>query len=344
MNQKKFPLNQKEFLWIVLFTILPAVVFGIICFLSINFLSLGDTLLSLVVATVFALLLLIPVFVAICLKKTSRPSKASIIWEWILFFLFIFLAFVFLFPFSHYFVVSEKKDGIQQKLSQNVSEAKNMFAKYKTYANNREYIYEQELTNALSKGHDGSYIYPSKYDDFGFQAGGDDSKQKEDKLKDLHNGLFLHPFDYQKEKEKDLSWLGDAQNSIDSWAKISIVSVVKDMDNNIQTWFYNLVKLSKARGTGETAINFDEDTNSTVTILNVKRQFKKEVKDMFFVTNFRAIIFAIVLYFLMWLPWLPYIGIRRHSKYPGLKEVFGTEKKIEGSKRTIITSGIKFTS
>ena len=338
MKRLNFPLNQKEIFWVIPLTVGATLWFGFRCFLSFNFLSLGEIVFSIVLASVIALILGGLAFCAILIKKTSRPTKAKIIWEWGLLFIFVVFAFFAIFPFSHYFIVSDKKAEIQKKLSENVLEAKNMFSKYETYANNREYIYEQELTNALSKGHDGSYIYPSKYARFGFQAGGDDNKQKQDKIKDLHNGLFLYPFDYQNEKVKDIKWLTDAQSSINYWAPIRIVNVVKDIDNNITSWFNSLVELSKARGTGETAINFNEDTSSILTIINVKGQFKKEFGDLFFRTTFPSVGKAIGLYILMWLPWFPWIGVRRHSKYPGLKVLFGTEKKIENSKRIIITN------
>ena len=317
MNTTQFPLKKTEIQLIFIFTFLPAIVFGFICFLSLNFLSLGNISQSLFFAVILAIVLCGLTLGAIWLKKTSRPTKAKIIWEGVLLILFVVLAFVAIFPFSHYFVVSEKKLKIKQDFSQNVAEALSMFEEYHTYASNRETDYKDELGKAILKIGT-SYIYLQKHEDMGFSNNGIDTTQMQDKIKDLHKGLFVVPDDFYKGKTKDSIYLSECNNSIDSWKPITIPGIVKEMENNIPDMYNKLVARSKAHGRGEQYKMFDKAPK----ILNVTNQFKKEFKDLLFTTTPFACAFAIFLFVIMWIPWMPWIGINRHSKYPGLDVLF----------------------
>jgi cytochrome bd-type quinol oxidase subunit 2 len=119
MNQSKFSLAD-------LLTVLGTLGFGFLCFLSLNFLTLGNTQLSVTAATVIGFVLGGLAFGTKLLKRTTRKFKTCIIWERVLLFLFVITAFMAVFPFSHYFAVSAQKVKIQQKISSNITIADGM--------------------------------------------------------------------------------------------------------------------------------------------------------------------------------------------------------------------------
>jgi cell division protein ZapA (FtsZ GTPase activity inhibitor) len=318
-------MNQSKFSFADLFTVLATVGFGFFCFLSLNFLSLGETVPSIIGATVLALILGGLALGVKLLKKTSRNFKTCIIWEWLLLFFFVVMAVFVVIPFSHYFLVSEQKTEIQQKVSDCISQSEGMFDDYQTYAENRIDTYEQELENAISKGHDGRYMYPSTYEKFQFQVGSDDNQQLNDKIKDLRNGLFEYPFSFQAEKEKDTAWLTEAKETMASWSPISVVDVVSNVRSNLEQWHNNLNEISKFRPKGkngnviENAKDFDKVYPQTLCADDMEEYFTGEyMQDL---ANTTALCWAAGLYALML---LSYFITKRHPRYPGLKVIFGT--------------------
>jgi energy-coupling factor transporter transmembrane protein EcfT len=319
MNQKKISPD--------LFTALATAGFGFFCFLSINFFSLGKIAPSIIWATVIAVCLGGLAFGAKLLKKTTRNFKTCMIWELALLFLFAVAAVFALIPFSRYFLVSEKKAEIQQKVSDCISRSEGMFNAYQTYAENRISIYEQALTIAISKGHNGRYIYPKKYEQFQFQAGGNDSQQLSDKIKDLRNGLFEYPFSFQAEKDKGVAWLSEAKETMESWSPISVVYVVSSVRNNLAQWHGNLNEMSKFRPKGkdgqviENAGNFDEVFPYTLCADDMEKYFTGEYTRG--LSNTTAVCCAVGLYALML---LSYFITKRRYHYLGLKMIFGARE------------------
>jgi hypothetical protein len=328
MSKLRFPLNSGELTAVILCTVIGAFVVGFFCYLSLNFLSLGKTLPSIIWAVVIALFLCIPIIVAVILKKTSRPTKGRIIWEWVLLFIFAVVAILTILPFSHYFVVSEQKATIQQNVNDCISQSEAMFDNYQIYAENRINTYEQELKLAISKGHNGQYIYPSKYYQFQFQAGGDDNQQLEDKLTDLRYGLFEYPFNFQKEKENYLNQITEYKEILGNWYPISVVAVVSNVSDYLTQRHNDLNKMSQFRPKGkdgnviENAKDFAEVSPQTLCADNVKGYFKGILGNKA-TTNTTALCLAIGLYVLIL---LPYIAIRRHSKFHGYKTLFKSHK------------------
>jgi len=276
---------------------------------------------------VFALLLGGLSFGAKLFKKTSRNFKTSIIWEWTFLALFAVFAIIAIFPFSHYFVVSEKKVELKDKLSHNVSEAKRLFKEYDNYVAERDTIYAAELDNAIKTAWQGTkkiYIKKTKYDNYGFEEGMDDNAQKQRKIDALRRALSNYRdnenrnFPYDSIKNTALKKLDNAQDAIDSWQPINLVKYVIGLDKNIETWRNQLVSMSKQRQTGEEINNFDD---SKIVTNNVNAKLQKKPKDLFFATNLMAICWVLGLYVIML---MSYFITRRHTRYPGLKVIFST--------------------
>ena len=184
MNQSKFSLAD-------LLTILGAIIFGFFCFLSFNFISLGETVLSVVWASVLAIILGGLALIAKLLKRTSRNFKSCIIWEWVVLFLFVCMAFIATLPFSHNFTVYENKSDIQQKVVKNITQAEGLFTDYEKYASNRLKIYKSRLNSVSSAKN----VNPKEYREYGFVDGTDDETQIKNKIFSLKAQLY--PSNYQ---------------------------------------------------------------------------------------------------------------------------------------------------
>jgi hypothetical protein len=298
MNQTKLSLAD-------LLTVLGAAVFGFFCFLSLNFLSLGETVPSVVWAAVLALILGGLALGAKLLKRTSQNFKTCIIWEWVLLFLFAVVAIFALFPFSHYFAVSEQKDEIQEKVTANITQAESMFADYENYANNRLNIYESKLKSITA----GKSVNPTEYSNYGFVAGTDDNTQVENKMFTLRAQLY--PSNYEEMKQVDTDWLASSKATVANWKPIGIVMVMNEVESNLTSWKNELVQYSTFRAQGETANDFDytlafDDATGRITELDSPTSL--------------SILYAIGLYALML---LSYFITKRHWRYPKLKMIFG---------------------
>ncbi len=318
MNKPKHYLTWGELTAVVFFTAGMSLVFGFLCYLSLNFLSMGEALPSIFWAAVISLFLCTPIIVAICLKKTSRPTKSRIIFEWILLLLFVAVAFVAVFPFSHYFTVSGQKGEIQKKITVNITRAENMFAEYENYANSRLNIYENKLISIVV----GKSANPTEYRSYGFVEGVDDNTQIESKVFILQAQLFptnyTDTINHNGMKEIAATWLTAAKNTVIDWKPIGIVEVINKVGNNLYQWKEQLKEFSSFRAKGEITSDFDY----VYSFDDITDRFTKPSNP-----NFISILCAIGIYMLIV---LPYFAIKRHPKFPGIGTLFQNKRETSG--------------
>ena len=299
MNQSKFSLAD-------LLTLLTALVFGFVCFLGANFFTLGEIAPSIILAAIIVVLLCATALGAKLLKRTRRNFKTCFVLEITLLVLFTgLIAFFSYSPFSHFFVVSEKRAEIQSKLTASITQAENMFAEYERYAANREDLYNGKLHSVVAAKN----IDSSEYYTFGFI---DDSvsedKQIENKVTTLRDDLF--PTNYKDRKQIASNWLEKARSIVENWKPIGIVGVVNEVEKNSNEWLSTLVELSLIRENGETADDFTYD----LSFDDVKKHFTTLGKP-----TLVSIVFTAFVFLLMLLSW---IVTKRHPKSPGVKELF----------------------
>lgn len=302
MNQSKFSLAD-------LLTVLGAIIFGFFCFLSFNFISLGETVLSVVWASVLAIILGGLALIAKLLKRTSRNFKSCIIWEWVVLFLFVCMAFIATLPFSHNFTVYENKSDIQQKVVRNITQAEGLFTDYEKYASNRLKIYKSRLNSVSSAKN----VNPNEYREYGFVDGTDDDTQIKNKIFSLKAQLY--PSNYLDIKTADSAWLASSKSTIENWKPIGIVTVINELEKNITDWNSQLKQFSSFRAKGEVANDFEV----SLTFTDVINQFSELDSPTIF-----SLVTALFLYVLML---FSYYITRRDSRYPGLKVIFGTVSK-----------------
>jgi hypothetical protein len=303
MNQYKFSLAD-------LLTLLAALIFGFVCFLGANFFTLGDTVGSFILSAIIAVLLGGLAFGAKLLKRTNRNFKSCLIWEMVLLTLFVVLAFFFATnsPFPHYFAVSGKKADIQKKLSASITQAENMFVEYERYAENREEIYNSKLRSVAAS----VATNPALYAKYEFVYNVAVQTQIKNKMFTVHADLF--PSNYTGSagiKAVAQKWLAQAKNTTNGWKPIGIVTIVNEVEQNSLEWLNTLTELSKVREKGEQA----KDFACPLSFDDAKTAFKTQGKP-----TLRTIVLALLLYVLMLLSWFV---TKRHTRFPGLKVLFG---------------------
>lgn len=289
MNQSNFSLGD-------VITLIVALAFSFVCFLSINFYLLGETMASVIFATVIFFLLFGTAFVAKLLKRTKSNFGTCLIWEYIM--LFMFTAFFVFFSYSifpHFFNVTAKKSEIQKKIKDNIIQAQNMFTEYERYAINREKLYKNRLITAVNS----KTINPEAYTTYGFENYSiSDMKQIETKMFTVHADLF--PTNYSDTiqqngvKEVAISWLKDANKITNSWKPIGIVGVVNTIDKNSNDWLNTLIQLSSIREKGEEASDFVYN----LSFSDIKKDFIKDDAP-----NAFSIILSMLAYSAMLLSW-----------------------------------------
>lgn len=299
-------MNQSTFSLADLLTALGAIGFSFFCFLSLNFLTLGDTQQSVIVGSIIGFILGGLALGAKLLKRTSRSFKTSIFWEWVLIFLFVIMAFIAVFPFSHYFAVSSQKEDIQHKISSNITQAEGIFTDYERYANNRLHIYENRLKSIVVNKN----INLRLYRNHGFVDLTDDQTQIENKMFTLRAQLY--PSNYPEIKRVYSNRLESFNAKIINWSPIGIVTVMNTAETEITSWKNKLIVYSAFRAQGETAEDFDYE----LTFKDISKDFTERASP-----TLLSLVYSIGLYLLML---LSYFVSRRHPRYPGLKVIFGT--------------------
>jgi len=277
MNQSKFSLAD-------VLSVLAAMTFGFVCFLSINFLTLGDTTSAAIIAFIIAFILGGLALGAKLLKRTRKNFKTSLFFE--LFFLLCFsaVAFILVLPFSHFFSVYDKKEEIQEKLLNNFTVSDNIYTKYEDYANNRIELYESLLKAVVQ----GELINPDEFKKYDFEPGIDINTQVENKMFTLKAKLY--PPNYMELKNNFISWLSESKGKIEIWSPIAIINVLNTVKSEINSKNDQLQELSKFRAKEELCNDFSfpiflEDVSKTFSTLGSSTPL--------------SILFAVVLYILI---------------------------------------------
>lgn len=311
MNQSKFSLAD-------VLSVLAAMTFGFVCFLSINFLTLGDTTSAAIIAFIIAFILGGLALGAKLLKRTRKNFKTSLFFE--LFFLLCFsaVAFILVLPFSHFFSVYDKKEEMQDKLLTNFSVSNNIFTEYEVYANNRIDKYSSLLNTVVEAGG----VNPDEFIKFGFESGFDPKIQVESRKNTLKKVLF--PPNYTEIKNNFFNWLSNSRAKFEIWSPIAIVNVLNSVDFEIEIKREKLQEWSKYRAKEEPKCN---DFNYDFKMDDVSIVFKEVDKDS---PNLFSVIIAVGLYGFMLFSYFitsrP-IGPLSVNFFSGLKLLFFPSKK-----------------
>lgn len=282
--------------------IVAAIGFGFGCYLSVNFLTLGDTKQSLIGAVIISLVLAGLAFAAQKFKTANRSFRTNIILEIVALLLFIGAAFIAVQPFSHVFTVFKQKEDVENKVIENLNQAQKMFDSYEDYATKRENTYKSTIKSVVAA----KQVNPSEYKNYGFDNNRPDDKQIETKVFTLHAKLF--PSNYKNDsipkngiKGAAINWLDKVKKNLksDFGFTFGIVKILNEVPLKIKDWKTKLTDFSEFRAKGETAKNFDYPLNFNT----VKKQLTKKGTP-----TLLSVVLALVAYMLMLLPY--FVGIR----------------------------------
>jgi len=250
-------MKQSRFSLADVITFLVALAFGFVCFLGMNFYTLGDISQSITLGIIITVLLGGTAYAAKSLKRVNRNFKTSFVLEIIMLTLFTgFTAFFAYTSFPHYFNVTARKTEIQSKINNSIMQATGMFAQYDQYAEDRLTLYERRLETVAGAQH----VNPSTYRDYGFVNNVANSTQIDNKLFSLRAELF--PSHYSDStsgngiKEIATDWLVKARSTTNNWRPIGVVSVVNAVEKNSQEWLGELIGFSSVRAQYEEATDF----------------------------------------------------------------------------------------
>jgi len=279
-------------------TLLTAIVFGFISFLGINFYTLGNTAESISKAVIISVLLCATALGAKLFKQVKGNFKTNFIGEISLLIVFTGLMIYYTYnAFGHYFVVSEKKKVIQNKLNTSVEQVQNMFSKYDKDVVKREYDYKNKLRSIVTGKNERS----KDYDSCGFNQNKHilPEKKIELKLANLRKDLFLlNSSDTTNKnglKEIAITWLNNAKNDLNNWKPIGVVKVANEIELNSKNWLKKLEDTYKARQVCEG--KFD-DFSYSLNSSDVKNYFIGKERP-----TLLSIGLAVIAYLLMLLPW-----------------------------------------
>jgi hypothetical protein len=281
-------------------SLLAALGFGFFCFVSQNYLLLGNT----ISALTYSILMMVAVyglaFVARKTKIASSNFRTFIMVERFVLILYIGISVLFIQPFSQFFNVYEKREGIQKKVLSNIGQADGMFEEYETYANNRIKMYKDRLIDIVDNYN--KRIDTKKYNECGFVQG-QEPGQVLNKVNILKAKLY--PTNYKEIKQTDSIWLVVSKESIQKWRPIAVVDVVKNLDKNINSRNDELKSFMKFQAGCEDSVSVTP-YNLHFSFSNVKGAFQTKEKP-----NLIAIVVAVGLYFLIL---LDYFVAQRHFR------------------------------
>jgi hypothetical protein len=286
--------------------LLGILVYGFFFYLSMNFLTMGQTSASVIWSMTASFILGVLAFGVKRVKRTSKNFKTFIILEWTLILIYIVVATLFMGPFSHYFNVSQKKESIQKVVLTNIVQAEGLFGAYETYANNRINVYAATLNSVVVA----EQVDPETFSEFGFVAETNRATQIENKVFALKAQLY--PSNYLSMKSSDSIWLAETKSKITNWSPLGVVSAVNALSTETSSWNEQLKSFSAFRANGEVLSNFEYE----LTFNDVQEAFIKRTSP-----SFISLIIGVGLNFLVF---LPYFITNRHPRFPGFKVVFST--------------------
>ena len=297
-------MTQSNFSLADLISLLIGIVFGFICFLGANFYTYGDTNLSIGIAVIISLLMVGTSMGAIRLKRTNKHFKIRKVWEILMVILFTGFTIVFTyFVFSHYFVVIDKKDEIQTKLTTNLNQVDRLYKLYQDNYERRKENYESALKSAVLNYKLGGDTRP--YYALGFNPNKNRSNKSQIRsfLNEFQRDLF--PDNFNSIMKKDSIYVSNSRGIISNWKQkpIGTFEVIKNLDTKIQDTKSKLINLSKQ----EPGYNkYGPSFQPTTSIEDVEKLFT---------TTSQPTILSLCLGFIAWLLMLlSYFTSRRSTK------------------------------
>ncbi|MDE6296461.1 MAG: hypothetical protein K2L89_01320 [Muribaculaceae bacterium] len=298
-----------NFSWGHIIAFLALLLISYISFMGLTYLTNGNFTFSIVGMIIIDLVYLAVFIGAQMLKGSGVKMDRKIKMERVLIFASpaIFIAgMIFM---SHFFTVNRQEEEIRKVFNASIGDTRQLFADYENYTRERMENYDKMLTGIISD--------PAKADLYkkaGFVKE-KENVQKENMKETLH--LQLNSPSYASVKESALKWIDDAQNGATTW-NVFILGNTKEIKETIKNWEEQLRSFSSKKMSNEELAGPVPEFKSqgAQAALNGLEKLNVTFTTQKFPTIW-AIIFGIVVYFMLI---LPYLLQRRHTKsqYEGL--------------------------
>lgn len=249
------------------------IVFGFVCFLGRNFLTLGKSrILNIVIATAVAAILIALAATATHMKHAYKNFGISLVKEIVSLFLFLVAAACFAyFDFSHCFFVLKQKPEIQNKLKESIDKTEEMFLEYEFYVEGVGKSYKKCLEDIAKKAKRGECA-----EDYGYDAAGDVSEDAyiENKAEALEKLLFSDAYkNMRKERYPVCEWCERMKDSVQIWNHITVVNIADSVKRKADGWRDSLTEFSKNPLIKVSRKEFVVGSSFDTAIAGVKRLF-----------------------------------------------------------------------
>jgi hypothetical protein len=267
------------------------IIYGVILFLSVNFLPGANSNNLFTTPISYTLGLGVITYFLALVKRSTGKFVILLTIEWILLVLFIAMAIIFLPMFGHYFNVSKNKTQIQQSMLANLQKADSVWMNYDTHLNNRIQICESDMNAAFTR--EGHGLYSQQFHDFGFQMSVSQNVQINTQIGNLTNKL--KPGDYAKDKQIDSVSIENAKRIVSDWNPLGLIRI-KGILNHFANKANDFHTIDQFNLPGENKIS---SYTYTPNYEDTQRFFTSVTTP-----GLLPIIYALLLYILMLLPWL----------------------------------------
>ena len=308
-----------KFSWGHIIAFLALIAVSYISFVGFTYLKNGNFTIALIEMGITDLFYIFVFIGAQQLKASGVKMKRKIIWERILLFVSPLIFIVGMISMSHFWTVRSRDQLIVEQFSNSIESAKQLFDDYEDYSNKRIEKYESTLNNIIGS----QYSKPDLFKNAGFQRGKTDV-QKANMVETLR--LQLLSTNYYNLKNKAIKWIDEANQGASTW-NVFLLGNTREIKSSIAEWENQLKSFSAKEMTNEslTAQYFTKDQYQRGDIFDEEEKFisigaKKAIDGIDGLTsaftkpelpNVYAIVFGIILYFMLL---FPYLIQERHSK------------------------------
>jgi hypothetical protein len=196
-------------------------VYGVIVFLSVNFLPDANINNLYAKPVLYTLSLGIVAYLLAYVKGVKENFSTFLVLEWMLLLAFVGMAVLFLPTFGHYFNVSKNKTTIQESMLLNLRKADSVWFNYDKHVKNRINICKMQMNTAFIQHQSG--VNNSMFNEFGFKDGPTQNVQIDTKIGNLSNKL--KPGQYVQDKKIDSALIESTKAIISNWKPLGLIRV-----------------------------------------------------------------------------------------------------------------------
>lgn len=304
-----------RFSWGHIFAFLAIIVVGYTSFVGFTYLSQGNFIFGAIGMGVTVLVYIFVFITAQQLKASDVKMKKKILWERILVFGSPLVFAAGMVAMSHFWTVQSQNDEVVANFTSAINHGKGIFSDYEAYADERLAKYENSLNKIIAE----KDTRPEIYHKAGFTPGVEEM-QMDNMLEVLR--LQLYNSNYDSLKNLAISWIENANSGASAY-NVFLLGNTREISQAFTNWQHDLKGFTTKKLSNEEILynvsDFESHSGSDAAkeITALGESFTNQK-----IPTLNAIIFAIIVYFMMI---FPYLIQDRHSK--STLSLFGKKKE-----------------